>query len=135
MNTTSSTPRLTQRDIVLQHLKNQGSITAVEAMTVHKIPRVAARIGELREKGWNIKSNVHIDAAGDRYTRYTLQKNQHPLRSAIRSGRAIFATELSFLTEGYIYSLVDAQEILASMGVQTDIIDYPNGRALVRRHR
>jgi len=131
----STSKRIPQRDIVLQHLMDNPSITSVEAMTVHKIPRLAARIGELRERGWNIRSVRRVDAAGDRYIRYTLGTPRHPLAWAIVNGETVDIIRLSELTDGYLFSLKEAHNLLANLGEATRIETDRNGEAFLVRYR
>jgi hypothetical protein len=64
------------------HLQQYGSISQVEAMAVYKIPRLAARIEEIRtmwrERGYHaskIISERKIDAEGSRYVKYRYERN------------------------------------------------------------
>lgn len=68
---------MTQKEIVLRHMKEMGSISSFEAFTEYGITRLAARIHDLREDGYNIKASVH-DARNRygkkvRFERYTLE--------------------------------------------------------------
>lgn len=58
----------TQR--VRHHLFSRGSITAAEALIVHKITRLAPRIHELRQTGYLIDTVRLRDAEGTPYFRY-----------------------------------------------------------------
>ena len=49
--------KLTQEQMVEQHLKDYGSITTWEAFTDYGITRLSAKIYNLRKSGLNIKSN------------------------------------------------------------------------------
>lgn len=66
--------RKTHRDLVLAHLQRRGHITPVEALSVYKITRLAARIEELRMAGYSINTDIRRDDAGARYARYTLAR-------------------------------------------------------------
>ena len=50
--------KITQCDKVLRHLRDHGSITAVEAFSEYGILRLAARISDLKERGHNIISEI-----------------------------------------------------------------------------
>lgn len=50
--------KLTQCDRILRHLKDYGSITAMEAMYEYGIQRLAARIADLRAQGIVIVSEI-----------------------------------------------------------------------------
>ena len=45
---------MTQKDRVLRYIKNHGTITAQEALAWCGVMRLASRIHELREDGWQI---------------------------------------------------------------------------------
>ena len=67
---------MTQKDRVLRHLRDFGSITSMEAYNEYGITRLSAVIFNLREMGYNIKT---VNETGKnryeeptRYARYTL---------------------------------------------------------------
>jgi len=47
---------LTQKDRIIRHLNDKGSITALEAHQEYGIMRLTSRICELRNEGYNIRS-------------------------------------------------------------------------------
>tara|TARA_Y100000401_G_scaffold95683_1_gene82502 strand:- start:477 stop:692 length:216 start_codon:yes stop_codon:yes gene_type:complete len=47
---------LTQKDRIIRHLNDKGSITALEAMKEYGIMQLASRIYELKDQGYNIRS-------------------------------------------------------------------------------
>ena len=47
---------LTQKDRIIRHLNDKGSITALDAMKDYGIMRLASRISELKDEGYNIRS-------------------------------------------------------------------------------
>lgn len=47
---------MTQRERILRHLQDYGSITSLEAVNEYGCMRLAARISDLREQGHNITS-------------------------------------------------------------------------------
>ena len=47
---------LTQKDRIIRHLNDKGSITALDAMKEYGIMRLASRISELKDEGYNIRS-------------------------------------------------------------------------------
>ena len=61
-----------QARTVLSHLKDLGSISPVEASTVHSVHRLAARILEIRKQGFHVATQHKRDAAGHPYARYYL---------------------------------------------------------------
>lgn len=57
---------------ILTHLQKHGSISQAEAGLVYKIRALPRRISDLKDLGYNIKSELKKDATGQRYARYTL---------------------------------------------------------------
>ena len=66
-----STSSLTQNQQILKWLKRKP-ITAMDAMVVLNVYRLAARIMELRAQGWEIQT-VMEEHAGGRHARYFLK--------------------------------------------------------------
>jgi len=64
----------TQPHRVLEHLMTKGSISQVEAEAVYKIRRLASRIHELKNDGWNVGRMLKQDAMGQKYARYFLKR-------------------------------------------------------------
>lgn len=54
--------KLTQCDRVLRHLQDYGTITTLEAITEYGILRLAARITDLKRKGYAISSETKTDS-------------------------------------------------------------------------
>ena len=50
--------KTTQCERILQHLKDYGSITSIEAITEYGILRLASRINDLKRNGHKIVSSV-----------------------------------------------------------------------------
>ncbi len=46
--------KLTQCDKIIRHLRKYGSISSLEAITEYGILRLASRINDLRNRGFNI---------------------------------------------------------------------------------
>lgn len=71
--------RVTQKDIVLKHLKDYGSISSWEGFTDYGITRLSAIIYNLRSEGFNVVSEiVHTkNRYGNptRYSKYSLLDN------------------------------------------------------------
>ena len=63
---------LSQKEMILNHLQNKGSISALEALSLYRINRLAARVEELRRSGHDIETQMKIDITGKRYARYRL---------------------------------------------------------------
>lgn len=72
---------MTQNDMVLQYMKDNGSITPLEALAELGCMRLASRISDLRLRGIKIISNneTHINRYGKKvsYARYRLAKENH----------------------------------------------------------
>lgn len=73
---------MTQNDMILEHFRQIGSITAAEAMQKYGIGRLAARIADLRKAGYKIVSE---DVKGRnrygrriKYARYMIAQNSNP---------------------------------------------------------
>ena len=49
---------MTQNDRIMNHLKEYGSITQLEAMQEYGIYRLASRISDLRKEGISIKRDM-----------------------------------------------------------------------------
>ncbi len=63
---------MNQKTRILEHLKIKGRITPVEALLVHQVFRLAARINELRVEGHDIRTEMKKDVRGVKYAQYTL---------------------------------------------------------------
>ena len=67
-----------QRDIVLSHMIDYGSITSIEAFSDYKITRISAVIFDLKHKDKiNILMNrekINVDGVQKSFGRYTLAK-------------------------------------------------------------
>ena len=61
-----------QKGMVLHHLEKRGSITALEAMSLYRIFRLAARIHDLRADGNTIHTKWKKDLTGKKYAQYWL---------------------------------------------------------------
>ncbi len=57
--------KITQREVVLDHLVEYGAITTMEAMREYGIMRLASRVSELRRQGYEIRSR--IETSRNRY--------------------------------------------------------------------
>lgn len=63
----------TQKELVLSHLERLGSISPSEALRDYQITRLAARIGDLKQDGHNLESELRFHpVTGVKYARYTL---------------------------------------------------------------
>jgi hypothetical protein len=61
-----------QTRTILRHLEKRGSISPMEALMAYGCTRLAARIHELREAGFDISTDLRTDQAGHRYARYRM---------------------------------------------------------------
>ena len=64
--------RTSQRQVILNHLRTKGSISALEALSLYRCNRLAARVEELRRDGHAIETEMKNDITGKRYARYHL---------------------------------------------------------------
>ncbi len=62
---------MSQSARILTHLRNHGSITPIEALNLYGSFRLAARVGELRQSGHEIRT-VMVERNGKRHARYRL---------------------------------------------------------------
>lgn len=60
------------RDLVREHLVNEGTISNVEAQALYRCRALPKRINELRTEGMNIMSRWKKDHTEQRYVRYEL---------------------------------------------------------------
>lgn len=65
-----------QLDMIKAHLKSGRSITPLEAFGLYNVFRLAARIKELRDKGWNIETEIKEDITGKKYGEYKLAEQR-----------------------------------------------------------
>ena len=66
---------MAQRKQILQHLKRHKKITPLDALDLYGCFRLAARIAELREKGYQIKT-INVKRNGKNYAEYNLTSLQ-----------------------------------------------------------
>jgi hypothetical protein len=59
-----------QASVILDHLNQGDSITAIDALNNYGCFRLAARIHELRKEGWDIQERIVKGANGKRYSQY-----------------------------------------------------------------
>ena len=66
------------RELVLMHMKKYGSITDEEARQEYGMKRLAARIGELRQIGYPIKTDIlsckNKRGSVSNFARYSLEE-------------------------------------------------------------
>ena len=63
---------MTQKEKVLRHLRRGETLTPAEALIVYKVPRLAARIHELKQAGHFISTQMKTDGEGQHYASYRL---------------------------------------------------------------
>lgn len=68
----------TQLDHLRTHLISGRSISPLEALGLYGVFRLAARIKELRNKGWDIDTTIRYDPNGKTYAVYTLAADVAP---------------------------------------------------------
>ena len=71
---------MTQNQKLLNHLKDRGGITSLEAFEIYGITRLSARIKNLRDEGHSITSSwesaKNRDGVTVSYTRYVLAETK-----------------------------------------------------------
>lgn len=69
---------MSDKQRVLEHLLENGSITPMEALERYGCYRLGARVFDLRRDGYNIQTTIvkGVDRNGEpaKYARYTLEK-------------------------------------------------------------
>ena len=66
---------MTQNEIILNHIKERGSITSMEAFAEYNITRLSGRIHELRAKGYKITTDYEkAKKNGAMYAVYRLEE-------------------------------------------------------------
>jgi hypothetical protein len=65
-----------QVEIIIEHMKTKGAITALEAMRRYGIGRLAARIADIKKRGYAVRTETvtTVNRRGKkmRYARYTI---------------------------------------------------------------
>ena len=64
----------TQMDHIKKHLKTGKTLSPLEALGLYGVFRLAARIKELRDKGWPIVTENRTDPNGKKYAVYHMPK-------------------------------------------------------------
>ena len=67
---------MTQNEVVLNHIKQNGEITSLEAFELYQITRLSGRIHDLRREGHNIITEKRKAKNGAMYAVYRLQKGE-----------------------------------------------------------
>lgn len=74
-----------QRDAVLEHLRERGPISALEALEELGIMRLGARVYELRALGHDVRTTFETNEGGKRYARYALVEPRQSTMSGVES--------------------------------------------------
>jgi hypothetical protein len=61
-----------QQKTILSHLTSGRSISNMEALVVYNISRLSDVVHKLRRKGFDVHTDVRVDNAGHKYSRYSL---------------------------------------------------------------
>jgi|TARA_B100000085_G_C18476717_1_gene485465 hypothetical protein len=64
-----------QNAMILNFLESGGSLTPIEALEKFQCFRLAARMNDLRNKGYVIQTEILKDDNGKSYASYSLPKN------------------------------------------------------------
>lgn len=75
-------------DYLKAHLKSGKSITQLEAIGLYSMFRLAARVHELKQQGWNIVTTLKLDSNGSQYAEYKLAKPKTMLPKRYRGASA-----------------------------------------------
>jgi hypothetical protein len=63
----------TKIQLIKDHFRSGRSLTQLEAIGLYGAFRLAARVKELRDRGWNITTDMREDPNGNPYACYTLE--------------------------------------------------------------
>jgi len=67
-----------QKQIILEHIKQNGNISTLEGYNKYKIMRVGSVINMLRKEGYDIKTIMEYNKKMDkRYARYYLKEGEN----------------------------------------------------------
>ncbi len=67
---------MTKIDLIKRHLKSGRSLTQLESIGLYSAFRLAARVHELKARGWNIETHMKEDISGSTYAEYRLASNR-----------------------------------------------------------
>lgn len=124
-----------QRQQILKHLKNAGSITQREAIVEYSIQSLTKRVSELRREGYNIAGeNKRHPMTGQRYKRYSLGSPErvvkNPQPGKLNVGDKVRVTR----THGHHFVRVGAEGVVKEVSgflspvVEFDLSDFVDGR-------
>lgn len=74
------TSKRTKIGFLQTHFASGRSLTQLEAIGLYGAYRLAARVHELKNKGWDITTTIKTDTFGDKYAEYQLAKPKKPRR-------------------------------------------------------
>jgi hypothetical protein len=60
----------TQKEMLIEHFKDNETLSVMEAHTVYKIRSLPRRIMDLKDMGYVFEHERRTDATGQRYMRY-----------------------------------------------------------------
>ena len=66
-------PSVSQKTLILNHMKKHGDITQLQALELYRVHRLASRIHDLRKDGVQINANTRADATKRLYKSYSLK--------------------------------------------------------------
>ena len=67
---------ISQNAMILNFLESGGSLTPIEALEKFQCFRLAARMNDLRKKGYVIQTEILKDDNGKSYASYSIPKDQ-----------------------------------------------------------
>ena len=66
---------MNQCDLILKHLQTEGKITSFEAFEKYRITRLSGRIYDLKDKGYDIATNL-VTKKNTTYAEYSLNEKK-----------------------------------------------------------
>lgn len=66
--------KMTQSDFILNHLRNHGPITSLEALRKYGCFRLASVIERLRKRGYDITTDLVPNKNKNRFAKYSLDR-------------------------------------------------------------
>lgn len=97
-----------QAALVRDHLYANSHLTSWQAEGVYRIRRLASRVSELKNAGYEIAKETQRDATGQLYTRYAFTQRQRrrrtPVNEAVACERRFTETDLRSLYFAYCKS-------------------------------
>ena len=78
-------------DHLRKHFRTGRSLTQLEALALYGVFRLAARVKEMKDDGWNLVTTIKRDPNGCPYAEYQLVTNDHGLPAFALSDKRVMA--------------------------------------------